>query len=75
MKGRLNNAMRSRNQYIKIGMIPLITQSRINDYSETTAFTPNGTIGVKIWVSHKKLQPLKKSNNQNTQTKVTLKNF
>lgn len=54
IKGRLNNAARSRNQYIKIGTIPLITKSRSIDYSESTAFTPNGTIGIKIWISHKK---------------------
>lgn len=75
MKGRLNNAMRSRNQYIKIGMIPLLTKSRIIDYSETTAFTQNGTIGIKIWISHKKLKTLKKSNDKSTPTQVTLKNF
>ena len=54
IKGRLNNAARSRNRYIKIGTIPLITNSREIDYSESTAFTPNGTIGIKIWISHKK---------------------
>ena len=77
IKGRLNNAARSKNQYIKIGMIPLITRSRIIDYSETTAFTQNGTIGIKIWISHKKLQNLKNLyNNKNTKILSTkLKNF
>lgn len=77
IKGRLNNAARSKNQYIKIGMIPLITKSRTVDYSETTAFTPNGTIGIKIWISHKKLQSVKDSCiNKNTKPLFTeLKNF
>lgn len=75
IKGRLNNATRSRNKYIKIGMIPLITKSRVIDYSETTAFTSNGTIGVKVWVSHKKLQTVEKFNDKNPTQKVTIKNF
>ena len=75
VKGRLNNATRSKNQYIKIGMIPLITKNRIIDYSETTSFTSNGTIGIKIWVCHKKLQNTTKSNEKNTITKIPLKNF
>lgn len=75
IKGRLNNATRSKNKYIKIGMIPLITKNRMIDYSETTAFTSNGTLGVKIWVSHKKLQSIKESNNKNFNTKVSLKNL
>jgi ribosomal protein S3 len=58
IKGRLNNAARSRNQYIKLGTIPLITKNRNIDYSESTAFTPNGTIGIKIWISHKKVQDI-----------------
>ena len=77
IKGRLNNAARSKNQYIKIGMIPLITVNRAMDYSETTAFTLNGTIGIKIWISHKKLQNVKNSyTNKNTKTVLLkLKNF
>nr|YP_009317752.1 ribosomal protein S3 [Navicula ramosissima]AOY40392.1 ribosomal protein S3 [Navicula ramosissima] len=56
IKGRLNNAARSNSRQIKVGMIPLMTKSRTISYSETTAFTPNGTIGIKIWISHKKFQ-------------------
>ena len=77
IKGRLNNAARSRNQYIKIGTIPLITKSRDIDYSESTAFTPTtGTIGVKIWISHKK--ELKVDEIKKTDTRISslkLKNF
>ena len=76
IKGRLNNAARSNNRQIKIGMIPLMTKSRTISYSETTAFTSNGTIGIKIWISHKKLQNLKKIAIENTKIATThLKNF
>ena len=76
IKGRLNNAARSRNQYIKIGSISLITKNRVVDYSESTAFTPNGTIGVKIWISHKKPldQLIAQESNPKT-SKICLKNF
>ena len=74
IKGRLNNATRSKNQYIRIGMVPLITKNLIIDYSETTAFTSNGTIGIKIWICHKKLlQDIKK--NTNLLTTTYLKNL
>lgn len=76
IKGRLNNAARSRNQYIKIGTIPLITKSRSIDYSETTAFTPNGTLGIKIWISHKKILYNNKTMYKSPKTSRTnLKNF
>lgn len=74
IKGRLNNATRSQNRYIKIGMIPLITENQILDYSETTAFTSNGTIGVKIWISHKTLKTRKKLDHKNIPA-TTLKNI
>lgn len=53
LKGRLNNATRSKHRIIKIGKVPLMTTNAIIDYSESTAFTSNGTIGVKIWVYEK----------------------
>lgn len=53
IKGRLNNAARSQQRVINIGKISLITiKSKIN-YSESTAFTSNGTLGVKVWISEK----------------------
>lgn len=62
IKGRLNNAPRSNTRIIKIGKIPILTQNVQIEYSETTAFTPNGTIGIKIWLNHqnvaKRHQPL-----------------
>ena len=53
IKGRLNNAARSRNQIMKIGKIPLLTKSIEIDYAESTSFTPNGTIGIQVWISQK----------------------
>ena len=50
IKGRLNNAPRSRSLIIQIGKIPIVTKSIPIDYSESTAFTSNGTVGVKVWV-------------------------
>lgn len=51
INGRLNNAPRSRNKIIKIGKIPLLTCDIKLKYSETTAFTSNGTLGIKIWIN------------------------
>jgi len=51
--GRLNNAARSRNKIIKIGKISLLEINSKIDYSETTAFTSNGTFGVKVWICEK----------------------
>lgn len=53
IKGRLNNAPRSRNKLITLGKISKITKNVKLDYSESTAFTSNGTLGVKIWISEK----------------------
>lgn len=52
--GRINNSARSRNRKIKIGKVSLVSKNSKIDYSESTAFTPNGTIGIKVWVSEKK---------------------
>lgn len=61
IKGRLNNAPRSQKRIIKIGKIPIITQNVKVTYSECTAYTSNGTIGVKLWISSKKKDTKKKS--------------
>ena len=53
INGRLNNAARSQNRVIKLGKISLISNISKIDYSESTAFTSNGTIGVKVWTSEK----------------------
>ena len=53
IKGRINNAARSQTRIIKLGKISLISQSSNINYSESTAFTSNGTIGIKVWISEK----------------------
>lgn len=54
VKGRLNNATRSRHHLITVGKIPLITIKSKIDYFESTAFTSNGTLGIKTWVCENK---------------------
>lgn len=51
--GRFNGAPRSRHKIIQIGKIPLQTLKANIDYSKSTAFTPNGTFGIKIWIYEK----------------------
>jgi len=51
--------------WYKIGQIPLNTISASLKYSETTAFTRYGSIGIKVWLFHhsknKKINQLKKN--------------
>lgn len=56
INGRLNNAPRSRNVFMKLGKTPLISSDTKISYSEATSFTKNGTFGVKIWVCEKELK-------------------
>lgn len=50
IKGRFNGAPRSTHKFINIGKnIPVLTLNSKIDYGETTAYTSNGTFGVKIW--------------------------
>lgn len=50
IKGRFNGAPRSRHKFIKIGNnIPTMTLSAKVEYGESTAYTSNGTFGVKVW--------------------------
>ena len=51
--GRLNSAARSRTKIIKTGKISLLKISSKKDYSESVAFTPNGTFGIKVWICEK----------------------
>lgn len=51
IKGRLNRRPRARNKIIKISnSVSVLTIDSIIDYSEETAFTLNGTIGIKVWI-------------------------
>ena len=56
IKGRLNNAPRSRNLILKAGKIPITTQETKTEYFQSTAFTKNGTIGIKIWANVGKIK-------------------
>jgi hypothetical protein len=55
LKGRINGADRARHYVIKVGnqLSLLTTSSRIN-YSESTVFTPDGTLSIKVWVKYRK---------------------
>jgi ribosomal protein S3 len=50
IKGRFNAAPRARSKTIQVGNISLqFFEARIS-YSQTTAYTPNGTFGIKVWI-------------------------
>ena len=50
IKGRFNGAPRSRHKFINIGKnIPVLTLNSKIDYGESTAYTSNGTFGIKVW--------------------------
>lgn len=53
IKGRINNSDRSRDYKIKIGKISLISINSKIDYAESTSYTTNGTLGIKVWTSEK----------------------
>lgn len=53
--GRLNNALRSQSRTLQIGQIPLTTINTKIEYVESTSFTANGTIGVKVWLNRKNI--------------------
>lgn len=51
IKGRINGAPRAKLKTIKIGQnMPVLTLDSNINYSESTAYTSNGTIGVKVWL-------------------------
>lgn len=68
IKGRFNRAPRARHKIIEIGNgVPVLTINSKLDYSETTAFTPNGTFGVKVWIcGNQNIQCLLDQNKLNT---------
>lgn len=50
IKGRFNGAPRSNHKFINIGRnIPVLTLKSKIDYGESTAYTSNGTFGIKVW--------------------------
>ena len=51
IKGRFNGAPRSSHKFVNIGKsIPILTINTKIDYGESTAFTSNGTFGIKVWI-------------------------
>lgn len=64
IKGRLNNAARAKHKIFKIGKIPQTTINSNIDYAKSTAFTLNGTLGVKVWVCKKNKNKIKCFYNQ-----------
>lgn len=54
IKGRFNGAPRSKHKFINVGKnVPIFTLRAKVNYSESTAFTSNGTFGVKVWTYSK----------------------
>ena len=51
IKGRFNGAPRARSQTLLIGSVPQQFFDAKIRYSEATAYTPNGTFGIKCWIS------------------------
>ena len=50
IKGRFNGAPRSTHKFINMGKnIPILTLNSKIDYGEATAYTSNGTFGIKVW--------------------------
>jgi len=51
VSGRVNGAPRARSKIIVAGDVPTHSLDRDIDYVQETAFTKNGTFGIKIWVN------------------------
>ena len=54
ISGRINGFPRAKSRLLKIGSLPLHSITSIIDYSESRAYTSNGTFGIKVWVCVKK---------------------
>jgi len=53
ISGRFNGAQRSSQKMIKVKSVSLQSFDSTIDYYEDTAYTPNGTFGIKVWVCEK----------------------
>ena len=51
LKGRVNNSRRTKLRRIKLGLISLHSFTNTIDYSQSTAYTKKGTLGIKIWIN------------------------
>ena len=53
VSGRINGAPRAKTLKLQVGSIPLQSFESSISYSNTTAYTPNGTFGIKVWICEK----------------------
>ena len=53
INGRFNGVQRANRKIIQVGEIPLQSFNSFTSYYEDVAYTPNGTFGIKVWVSNK----------------------
>ena len=53
INGRLNGKPRAKSYLIKEGSINLQTLDSDIDYNQSTAYTHDGTLGVKVWINRK----------------------
>lgn len=54
ISGRFNGAQRSNKKILEVNTVPLQSFDSIISYYEDTAYTSNGTFGIKVWVCEKK---------------------
>jgi ribosomal protein S3 len=53
IKGRFNGALRANQKIIQIGSVPLQSLNAKINFSNSVAFTKNGTFGIKLWICEK----------------------
>ncbi|MFA6354215.1 MAG: 30S ribosomal protein S3 [Candidatus Paceibacterota bacterium] len=67
LSGRLGGAEIARRETLKEGTLPLQTLRANIDYSQGTAFTTYGTIGIKVWIYKGEVFNERNKNNQSRQ--------
>merc|ERR1712127_458208 len=50
IKGRLNGVPRSKSKLLQVGYLPLQTFNATINYDNSTDYTSDGTIGIKVWI-------------------------
>ena len=53
IKGRFNGVPRAWKRIYEAGKVPTQTIDSNIDYHQATAYTPNGTFGIKVWICQK----------------------
>jgi ribosomal protein S3 len=62
IKGRINGSPRAKKKILNIGKrMPVLTLNSPISYAESTAFTLNGTLGVKVWINEKRMNSVSNS--------------